>query len=92
VNVLQRSAEETLIVRRVLVGDATLFMQARARVPYLCVDSFRETSRSVWKKKFVKKNELARGGWFYTLALVCVFDNFFQKRHKFQGEKKGKRG
>ena len=30
VNVLQRSAEETLIVRRVLVGDATLFCK-RAR-------------------------------------------------------------
>jgi hypothetical protein len=45
VNVLQRSAEETLIVRRVLVGDATLFMQARARGFQICVGSFRETSR-----------------------------------------------
>jgi hypothetical protein len=31
VNVLQRSADETLIVRRVLVGDATLFMRAPQR-------------------------------------------------------------
>ena len=30
-NVLQRSADETLIVRRVLVGDAALFMQAPQR-------------------------------------------------------------
>ena len=69
-NVLQRSAEETLIVRRVLVGDATLFMQARARVPYLCVDSFRETSRlsAGLKKKFVKKTSTLRGLVLYLIG------------------------
>jgi hypothetical protein len=62
VNAFQRSAEETLIVRRVLVGDATLFRQARARGFRICVGSFRETSRLndfAGGEKFVKKRNRA---------------------------------
>lgn len=65
-NVLQRSADETSIVRRVLVGDATLFMQAPQRAGSVFVWAVFAKRRGSSLKKNANKEPEHRG-WFCTL-------------------------